>query len=282
MKASDRTILAIGLILVISLGFWMLILSPKRQQANDLSTQVDELQTSVADQDEIAAYGEQARREFPKYYGRLVVLGKAVPGAADSASLLVQMSKVSKEADVGFKSIELGTAAGGATPPPDASVAEQASSPSATDAPAEGDTTTTDTTATDTTATDTSTVAPATEASAAGLPIGASVGAGGLPVLPYNLTFDGDFFSMADFIGGIDDLVDAKDDGNVAANGRLLTIDGFALTADSIKGFPFLQGNFAVTAYAAPSSEGATLGAAPTGPALVAPETTTTSATVSP
>ncbi len=50
---------------------------------------------------------------------------------------------------------------------------------------------------------------PATEASAAALPIGAVVGPAGLPTLPVHLNFQGGFFDIANFIGGVDGLVTA-------------------------------------------------------------------------
>ena len=88
---------------------------------------------------------------------------------------------------------------------------------------------------------------PATEAIAASLPIGAAVGPAGLGTLPYELTFRGQFFQVADFIAGLDRLVDMRDGGHVAADGRLLTIDGFALSQDERQGFPWLEASFTVT-----------------------------------
>ena len=48
---------------------------------------------------------------------------------------------------------------------------------------------------------------PPTEASAATLPIGATVGPAGLGVLPYSLQFTGDFFEIADLLERIDEQV---------------------------------------------------------------------------
>ncbi len=283
---TDRAILGSFALFVLIGAFWMLVLSPKRKEATELADQKAQLQQSINDQEAVATFAEQARKAFPKYYGRLVVLGKAVPEQADTASLLVQLSKISADSHVNFRTISLGTGtstAATAAPPP-TSPAEAA--PTATDAPAEPGSTTETTTAdtsttTDTTAT-TTTATAATEAAASTLPIGASIGSAGLPTLPYDLTFTGHFFDIADFIGGIDGLVDTKSGGQVGADGRLLTIDGFSLTADPDVGFPKLKATFVVTAYSTPSAEGLTLGASPTAPAITAPQTTTTSTTVSP
>ena len=52
-------------------------------------------------------------REFPKYYGRMVVLGKAVPGEADTASLLVQLNGIADRSKMELRAIALNQ--GGAT-----------------------------------------------------------------------------------------------------------------------------------------------------------------------
>jgi len=277
MKATDRSILAGLLLLVLAIGFWFMILGPKRQKASELSDQATQLQQSVDQQESIAAFGEAARKDFPKYYGRLVVLGKAVPDQADSASLLVQLSDISRDAGVEFRGLELGEGVAAATAPaPEPSVAEAANSPSTTEAPGEASTATTTTTTPSTT-----TSAPATEAAAATLPIGATVGPAGLPVLNYNLTFGGHFFDTADFIAGVDRLIDLRSSGQVSADGRLLTIDGFSMVGDPNVGFPLLEASFVVNAYATPSTQGLTLGATPGGPAPAptVPEATPASTT---
>ena len=51
------------------------------------------------------------------------------------------------------------------------------------------------------------TTVPATESAAAVLPLGAAVGLAGLPTMPYDLIFTGDFFDIADFMAGLDRMV---------------------------------------------------------------------------
>ncbi|MGH2951055.1 MAG: hypothetical protein ACRDKX_03320, partial [Solirubrobacterales bacterium] len=118
--------------------------------------------------------------------------------------------------------------------------------------------------------------APATEAAAAVLPIGSTVGPAGLPVMPYDLDFRGSFFDIADFMAGLDGLVRLKGDG-VGVDGRLLTVDGFTLSGDQRTGFPFLEADLHVTTYVAPADQGLTAGATPQAPA-----TATTPATPTP
>ena len=59
--------------------------------------------------------------------------------------------------------------------------------------------------------------------------------------MPYTLTFDGDFFQVADFIKGLDSLVKTENE-KVAVDGRLLTVNGFSLAADADEAsFPALE-----------------------------------------
>jgi hypothetical protein len=253
MKATDRAIiLSLGL-LALLVGFYMLMLKPKRDEASKLSDQVEQLQSEITAQEETAAFAEQARAEFPKQYGRMVVLGKAAPDAADSASMLVQLNSISDDADVEFQGVTL--AEGGA-----ATAAPAAPAP-APAPPAEGGAAPAETTPAAAT-----TPAPATEEAAASLPIGATVGPAGLPILPYSLAFKGGFFAVGDFIGGVDELVHMQN-GQVAVDGRLMTIDGFALEGGLPGSNPDLVGAVLVTTYATPAGQGVTLGASPTAPA---------------
>ena len=270
MKTADKSIL-LGLALAaIAAAFYFMILSPKRSEISKLGDQITELQGSIAEQEQVAQFAEQARHDFPHYYGRLVVLGKAVPEEADTASMLVQLSSIADRSSVDFQGIQLGQGSGSD------STTQSAPAPATTpssgsSAPASTSTTPSTGTSTATPAATASAPVPATEASAASLPIGAVVGPAGLPTLPYDLTFRGGFFQIADFIGGVDGLVHMEGDGTgVAANGRLLTIDGFALKGGAPGSSPTLDANFAVTSYVTPAEQGLTAGAGPSGPAPTA------------
>lgn len=93
--------------------------------------------------------------------------------------------------------------------------------------------------------------------------------------MPYALSFRGDFFELADFIKGLDRLVKTENE-KVAVDGRLITIDGFALKPDPSFGFPHLEAAFGITTYLTPPDQGLTAGASPSGPA---PSTATPAAT---
>ena len=233
-NARNRAILAVLVIVGLAVAFWMLVLSPKREEVNELGSKIERVESSLAQHRAEVAEGLEARAEFSTDYRQLVVLGKAVPGDDDSASLLVQLNQIGERSGTTFKTIELDPGTGGetTTPAPAAPGAEPIS---------------------------------ATEVAAATMPLGATIGPAGLAVMPYSLSYDGDFFTLADFIGGLDSLVETEND-KVAVDGRLITIDGFALTAGNER-FPALEGTFSVTTYLTPPSEGVTGGATPSAPA---------------
>jgi Tfp pilus assembly protein PilO len=231
MSQSNRTIVGVVVLAALALAFWMLVISPKRDEASKLEAQAGTLKTSLAQHELEVSEAEAARKEFPTAYQRLVVVGKAVPGGDETASLLVQMNRIAGGAGGTFRNITL-SASGG----------EEAAAP----APAGSE----------------ETPASPTEVAASLLPLGATVGPAGLAVMPYEVTFDGNFFKVADFIKGIDSLVDTKES-QVSVDGRLVTIDGFSLEAAPDKGFPALQASFSLTTYLTPPGEGATAGAAP-------------------
>jgi Tfp pilus assembly protein PilO len=254
LTSSTRVIVAIFVVVGLAVVFWMALLSPKRKEADELGTQVENLKATLAVSQGAAAEAEQARREFPQNYRQLVVLGKAVPAGDETASLLVELSSISEQTETDFEGIELSSTAGSEeAPPPEPEVAapteeggeEEASVPAATVAP--------------------------TESSVASMPIGATVGPAAFPILPYKLAFQGSFFDVADFIEELDGFVHTEDPG-LKVDGRLVTIDGFSLTPqdEDSGGSSRLKANFAVTTFLVPSDQGLTAGASEAGPTEVA------------
>lgn len=244
--SSPKLIGAMVGIAVLAIAFWMLLLSPQREEASKLGKQVDELEASLAAHEAEVQEALQARDEFPVNYQQLVVLGKAVPADDDTASLIVQINRIAESTGVDFRTLQLESSGGEAAPAP---------------APTE---------ATETTAGS----ASPTEVAASTLPLGASIGTAGLAVMPYNLSFEGEFFKVADFIKGLDSLVRTENT-KVSVTGRLFTIDGFALEPAANKPFPELQATFSVTTYLTPPSQGVTGGATPTSPGEAVPASAT-------
>jgi Tfp pilus assembly protein PilO len=272
MKGTDRNVLFVIPVVVLVMLLWFMMISPKREESSKLDQEIGTLEGSIAEQEQISAGAEEARLEFPKYYGRLVVLGKAVPEEADSASLLVQLNSIAAGSNIAFDSIEISagaSATGAEAPAPAAPPAEGTEeAPPAEGTPATTDTSSAAAATTSASAASGGVAAPATETAAASLPIGATVGPAGLPIMPYTLTFSGGFFDMANFFDGVDRLVNFSDKSDmVVANGRLVTVDGFVIKGAA----PLLETKLAVTTYITPAEQGLTGGASPVGPAPGAP-----------
>jgi Tfp pilus assembly protein PilO len=226
MTPQNRAILAAVLVAVAAVLFWMMALSPKREEASKLGTEVENLQASLSQHEGEVRAGEEAKKGFSDDYRQLVVLGKATPGDAETSSLLVQLSQIARESKVRFSNLELEGSG------------EQAEASAST-----GEETT------------------PTEAAASLMPLGAEIGPAGLAVMPYSLTFTGTFFHLADFIHGLDRLVKTNKT-SVSVDGRLLTINGFTLKADTNREFPMLEGEFSVTTFLTPPNEGLAAGGA--------------------
>jgi Tfp pilus assembly protein PilO len=233
MKESSKTVLSVLFVVVLALAFWLLLLSPKRDKASELSERSDALSAEVAGEQAKATEAVAAKEAFPSLYRQLVLLGKAVPGEAATPSLLVQLKGVGDRTDTSFLSITLGSEGGGSESESEAVSPEEAGSL---------------------------------------LPLGSSTTASGLPTLPYTLEFDGGFFAIADFLHGLDSLVQTKN-GEVDAKGRLVTIDKMVLAPPTGADGKSVEGSegqlsaiFQVTTYVAPTGQGLTAGASPEGP----------------
>jgi Tfp pilus assembly protein PilO len=244
MNAGNRVIVAMLAVAALAIAFWMLLLSPKREEVDKLGTQVARQEESLALHQEEVQRGLAAEKAFPQEYQQLVVLGKAAPAEDDTASLLVQLNRIAEQAHIRFETFQLNGSGEGSS--------EEVS------ANAEGEE-----------------PASPTEVAASTLPLGASVGPAGLAAMPYSLKFKGSFFRLAEFIHGLDSLVKTENS-EVDVTGRLITIDGFSLKPDSNKGFPFLEANFSVTTFLVPPAQGVTGGASPSSPEPATTQVATT------
>ena len=231
MKGNSRPIFAVLGVIVLAGAFWMLLLSPKREEAKQLGKEVQQLQATLAQHEAEVETALAAKREFAANYGQLVVLGKAVPADSETASLLVQIQKISERSGVRFEEITLNAEGGesAAAAPP-----VEGSSP--------------------------------TEVAASTMPLGASIGPAGLGVMPYTLNFTGGFFQISRFIHGLDDLVKTTN-AKVSVDGRLITVNSFSLSPVEEQGASELKATVSVTTYLTPPEQGITAGATPVGPA---------------
>jgi hypothetical protein len=258
VKGTDRTILFALPLIALAIGFYLLVLSPKQKEAGELQDKIDSLNSEITLAESEISTAESARAAFSKNYADIVKLGTAVPEDDDQATLISDLNEMGANNDLDFQSFQISD---------DAAATEAPTAPAPTETSSSTDTNT-ETSSTTTTAS--TTTAAATETAAATLPIGAAVGPAGLPITPYTLSYTGGFFDMAGLFADLDDRVKVSDDGgNPVAHGRLMTVDGFAMSADPVQGFPSVAAQIAVTTYMVPADQGIAAGATPAGPAPV-------------
>ena len=272
MKASDRTVIIVLAVVGALAAFWFLLLAPKRQEASELGDKIAQLETDVAAQEALAADGRAAQDDYQRNFSSLVLLGKAAPADGDTPAMLEQLVAISRKAKTDFELLEQGSAtevpepiaaetttdANAAAPPAggEAAPAEGATPPAEGEAAAE---------------TTPVSAVPATEGSAATIPIGATVGSAGLSVLPYDVRFTGDFFEIADLFKGVDEMVGSRA-AEVEVGGRLVTVNGFKMT--KVDTTSPLEVELSISTYVLPESQGLTAGGTSTAPPATVPATT--------
>ena len=223
-----NTILLVAVAAVAAVGaYWMLVLTPKRDEAAALDKQIAAKQATLAvAASEVASY-EQARAAYKVNYSTVARLGKAVPADDDVRSLMVQISSAAKRSGVDFRTISLSGGSGAPASGPDA---------------------------------------PADSAPVAKPPPGASnVGSAGFSTMPFKFAFKGEFFELGRFFNRLDRFVAVKG-GGLDVTGRLLLLNSITLVPDAEKGFPALTADVEASSYLLPPTEGLTAGATPEGP----------------
>ncbi len=255
MTAQRTGLVAAGVLVAVIGAFWVLVLSPKRATVSTIGDQIAQAETRRVTAERNASAAGQARAAYERDYANLARLGKAVPADDDVASLVYQLESVARANGIDFRALKLAGTGADAAPAATPDPAKDATTKDATTKGA----TTTDATTKDATAT-----TPTPPAIAQAAP-GAAVGTAGLIALPFTFTFDGGYLPMQRVLGAIDRLADA-DGGALAIRGRLITVDGFALSSSRF-GFPKVKALVSATAYIVPATEGVTAGATPQGPA---------------
>ena len=233
MTARDRIVIVIVLALGAIAAGWFFVVSPKRSQASNLSSQVSSEQSQLTSAENLVAAGMSARRAFAGQYTQLAKLGEAVPPDDDIPSLIVQVQAAAQAAHVSFKGLQL--TGGGSS---------SSSSTSSSSSSANG---------------------AAAAAAAAALPPGASVGAAGLPTEQFTVTLSGNYFNLSHFFNSLESFV-VNVNGTLTIRGRLMTINAINLVPGP-NGFPQITATVSATTYIVPPTQGATGGATPAGPA---------------
>jgi len=247
MSRRDRYILiAIAIVGVLG-AYWFLALSPKRNDAAQLDKDIAAAQVQLDQSKQEKVTFAQAQLSFPRMYASLGRLGKAVPPDDDVASLLVQLNHAAAAANVDFRSIELKL--------DDAAAAAEAAPPAATATATAG-----------TTGAQGAATAGATGASGAAGVVesggSATIAPAEFKKLPFEYKFEGGFYKLEQLIHNINELV-ARRNQQLAIAGRLITVEGFAMTRGKI--------TILATSYVLPAGQGLFGGATPSAPANADP-----------
>lgn len=167
-----NSILLVAVAFVAAVGaYWMLVLSPTKDEASKLGTQISAKQAALAAaQAELASY-ETARDSYKVNYSKIARLGKAVPADDDVRSLLVQLNSAAGASKVDFRKITLGGSSGAPAAATPAGAAAGAVNP----------------------------------------PGSSVVGTAGFTTMPFSFAFKGSYFSLGSFFKRLDRFVEVND-----------------------------------------------------------------------
>lgn len=112
MTGRDRMVLIAVVVLVFLGAAWMLVVSPERKQANELSAQVTAAQAQLTSAEGSVSSARAAQSQYAAAYASVVGLGKAVPPSAEVPALIDQLAVASNQKQVGFSSITSTSSAG--------------------------------------------------------------------------------------------------------------------------------------------------------------------------
>ena len=108
MTKNPKLLIAV-VALVAALGaYWMLVLSPKREEITKLDSKISKAQADVTQAQAVLSDYEKAQTSYKANYATVVRLGKAMPADDDVRSLLVQLDAAAKRSNVDFGRISVG------------------------------------------------------------------------------------------------------------------------------------------------------------------------------
>jgi Type II secretion system (T2SS), protein M len=111
MTGRDRSVLIVISALAVVAAAWLLLVSPERQKAAKLQTQVAQASAQLATAESQVASARSAQSRYASAYAALVSLGKAVPPGREVPSLVYQLAQASNQKHVDFTSIVSGAGA---------------------------------------------------------------------------------------------------------------------------------------------------------------------------
>jgi hypothetical protein len=115
MSTRDRTLLGIVCLIAAVVAPWLLVISPKRDQATKLEAKISKVQSRLTSVQAQLAQGERARAAFASSYTTLVRLGEAVPTDDNTPSLIYQLQSAAKKSAVQFQSLTFDAGQGGSS-----------------------------------------------------------------------------------------------------------------------------------------------------------------------
>ena len=216
MTARDRYILIGGRDPRRARCLWFLVLSPKREEAAQLDKDIAAAQQQLDQSKAEKVTFAQAQVEFPQMYASLGKLGKAVPPDEDVPSLLVQLNHAAADANVDFRSVELKVDEAGAAPAAAASLRRRVPLRARPARPVQP-------------ARPARPVQPARRSRGGS----ATIPPAEFQKIPFEYKFEGGFYKLETLINNINELVDQRNQ-ELAIAGRLITIEGFAMTNGKI------------------------------------------------
>ena len=260
----DKKIVMVIVPLVVVLGYWFVLLAPKREAAATAAKTLESEQMRLTQAQASSTSVQAAKANFARDYAAVVGLGKAIPTSVDMPSLLVQLEQAARGTGIELEAITAGErapveapAAASSTPgapnpagaqPTAPSGQPPQSAPGAAAASAQG-------------AAD---AASAPAAAGAAAPAAAPAAGSALESVDLEFEFKGDFFELANFFHRLKRFVYVSGE-KVTVRGRLMTIDSvkYEATAET---FPGLKATVKASVFLSPKAQGATAGATPAGP----------------
>jgi Tfp pilus assembly protein PilO len=110
MTRRDRLVIVIVAVVAAIAASWLLLVSPKRDQAAKLGTKVASAQQELDTAQAQLAQNAAASKQYASNYAALVRLGEAVPASDDIPSLIIQLQSAADGARVNFQSLQSGGA----------------------------------------------------------------------------------------------------------------------------------------------------------------------------
>jgi Tfp pilus assembly protein PilO len=111
MTGRDRMVLIAVVLVAVLAAAWVMVVSPERQQASQLSGQVAAAQAQLTSAEGKVSSARAAQSQYAAAYASVVSLGKAVPPSQEVPALIDQLTQASSEKNVAFTSITNGSSA---------------------------------------------------------------------------------------------------------------------------------------------------------------------------